>query len=135
MKIHNQAYVWTTSAANENIKLDSPAGCLTNCIHIRQRPVKNGRRIGGLNLFTLEEGVKYKTSIGEHVLWERTLLLHAARIRMISFAHVWIGDIVIGAIWHAIPVFRPEVCRRRVRQVIVNWTGQCRVCQVKCTRV
>jgi len=47
-----------------------------------------------LNLFTLEEGIKHKASVGEHVLWESVLLLHAARIRMVGFAHVWIGDIV-----------------------------------------
>jgi hypothetical protein len=73
-----------------------------------------------LNLFTLEEGIEHKASIGQHILWESTLLLYATCIRMASFAHVWIGSIVIRAIWHAIPVFEPEVRRRRVGQVIVD---------------
>jgi hypothetical protein len=51
-----------------------------------------GRQMSwGLNLFTLEEGIKHKGSIGEHVLWESALLLHAACIRLVSFAHFRIG--------------------------------------------
>jgi hypothetical protein len=48
-----------------------------------------------LNLFTLEEGIKHKASIGKHVPWERAHLLYAARIRLVSLSHIRIGKVVM----------------------------------------
>jgi hypothetical protein len=74
----------------------------------------------GLNLFTLEEGIKDKSGIGKHVTRERERLLHAARIWQVSFTHARIADVVIRAIRLAVRVFGSDVRRRRVREVIIN---------------
>jgi hypothetical protein len=73
-----------------------------------------------LNLFTLEECIEDKTGIGEHVVGESVLLLYAARIRLVSLAHLRIADVVIGAIWLAVGIFISEVRRRGMGQVVVN---------------
>jgi hypothetical protein len=70
-----------------------------------------------LNLFTLELCIEDKTGIGEHVVGVRVLLLYAACIRLV---HVWVADVVIGAIWLAVGIFISEVRRRRMGQVVVN---------------
>jgi hypothetical protein len=58
--------------------------------------VRRGPQVNwGLNLFTLEEGIKHKASIGKHVLRERAHLLYAARIRLVSLAHIGVGKIVV----------------------------------------
>ena len=64
-----------------------------------------------LNLFTLEERIKDKAGVGEHVVWESVLLLYAARIRLTSLAHSGISYVVIGAIWHAVSIFGSKVRR------------------------
>ena len=69
---------------------------------------------GGLNLFTFEECIEHKTSLGKHVAWESMYLLYAARIRLSGFAHLRIGDIVIRAICRTIRVLGPEIRRRRM---------------------
>jgi len=72
------------------------------------------------NLFTPEEGIKDKASIREHIPWDRVGLLHATGIRLVSFAHLGIADIVIRAVWPTVRVFGPEVRRRWVRKIIIN---------------
>ena len=74
------------------------------------------------NLFTLEKCVEDEASIREHVEWQMVRLLYTARIRLVGLAHVRTADIVIRAIWCAIRVFGPEVRRRRVGQVVVNYS-------------
>jgi hypothetical protein len=71
---------------------------------------ENARIAGVLNLFTLEEEVKDKASIGKHVAWEVVRLLHTARIWLASLAHVGITETIKRAIWHAIRVFGSNVC-------------------------
>ena len=69
---------------------------------------------GGLNLFTLEERIEHKTSIGKHVAWESVRLLYSARIGLGGRAQLRIANIVIRAICGTIRVLCPEKRRRRV---------------------
>ena len=69
---------------------------------------------GVVNLFTLEEGIEHKAGVGEHVVWESVLLLHAARIRLLGLAHGRIAYVVIRAIWHAVGIFGSKVRRGRM---------------------
>ena len=77
-----------------------------------------------LNLFTLEESIKDEASIREHVEWQRVRLLHAARIRLVGLSHLRIANIVIRTICRTIRVFRPDIRRRRMGQVVVNYNMQ-----------
>jgi len=70
---------------------------------------ENARIVGVLNLFTLEEEVKNKASIGKHVAWEMVCLLHTTRVWLVSLAHIGITEIIKRAIWHAIRIFGPNV--------------------------
>jgi len=49
-------------------------------------------------LFTLEEYIKHKTSIGENVALGSMCPLYAACIRLVGLAHLRIANIVIRAI-------------------------------------
>ena len=83
--------------------------CLELKLYVSEPWVKNVRV---LDLLTLEEGIKDKAGIGKQVIWERMLLLYAARIRLVSLAHSRIADIIIGAIWRAVGIFVSKERRR-----------------------
>jgi hypothetical protein len=73
-----------------------------------------------LELLAPEQGVEYKTGLGESVEWERVHLLHTASIGHTSLAHVWVANVVIGAISRTILIFSADVRGRRMRKVVVE---------------
>jgi hypothetical protein len=89
----------------------------------------------GLNLSTLEEGIKDKSSIGKHVTRDRVCLLHTARIWQVSLTHARIADVVIRAIRLAVRVFGSNVRRRGVREVIINCVKRIRSSGKSRTRI
>jgi hypothetical protein len=111
-----------TSAANENIMLDSPAGCLSNYKKTSYRSMSLCTyQVTMEDLLALEKGVEYETSVGESVDRERMRLLYTASIGHTSLAHLWVANVVIRSISPTILVIGANVCGRRVRKVVVDF--------------